>query len=1826
MDLATPFDFTSAGCSREARDLRFSYFSSKEIRNISVAEITTEETFTALGIALPGGLHAPALGTIDRGGLSCPTCSLDEDCPGHMGHIELAAPVYNPFLFIDLLKLMRKCCLNCYRLKTHAAQTERTVMELNRLDPASCSQSILSHGPLTDMKTSKLMSDLTADPAAALIWQDLTGGNPGKLYTEALPARAVKQVSECAKQLKLGCDDATRLAEAAEAERGATSRDFSKYTEKTTSAIYLMRSLVASYGRDVPLKCANCGSKSPKWRKDGYSKIFVKQASSDVDMFCMPAYVRKVLRKVWENEEAILRWLIPGARECRAEIYFFDTILVPPSRFRPCRGGGKDVILAPQTAHLRVILQSNVAMREALLRDNDEADVLPVLPGGVKRKPKLSAVDAFQALQIAVNGFMDSAKGEKNEKLAEGGIRQLLEKKEGLFRMKMMGKRVNYAARSVISPDPNVETTEIGVPIMIARELTYPEVATAHNVQELRRLVLRGNDYPGAAEVHIPNTNGSKKVRCLGTMDLAKREALGKMLITNIETGQPPITVMRHLRNGDPLLVNRQPTLHKPGIMAHMAKVLKQQNTIRMHYANCNTYNADFDGDEMNLHAPQDPLGRIEAISIAKADKQFLVPTSGRPLRGLIQDHVIAGTMLSKRDTFYTRSEVSLLMYAGLRAAFESGDLPTDWDTDFNADDVWICPDDGCRACNATEDELCKRCGAEVPMWVCSICQQESGGSDAACKNVFDGKSCVGVRHGSVETEQSRDEKLLLSVQQSRPWFKAKLKPHAQRIPFKFDPPCIMKPQRLWSGKQVFSMLLKNLLDLFGKSGSKTSKASSDTGLNHTNKAKTQGDIWNGKLDGDKEENNVLFKDTELLSGVLDKSSFGAADHGLTHLIFELFGAAAVGSVLSSFVRLFTVFLQLRGFTCAFDDLLLRGDIEAERKVMVLGSRIVGANLINEWLGKNNVAVERNDESFAKDLSNAGRALMQSDLSTADGLEALYLGNMRKSGGKIIDACIPAGQKHPVPNNSFSAMVQTGAKGSKVNHSMCSCLLGQQELEGRQVPMMTTRRSLPCFAPFDMAIRTRGYVTDRYLTGVRPQEFFFHCMAGREGLVDTAVKTSRSGYLQRCLVKHLEGLKVCYDLTVRDGDGSVVQFLYGEDGVDVTRASHLFKFDVMRSNYALLKGAGKKNLNQLSGSSQSINMGSSGNFFEAQRALAEDKFTEAYSLLKPLTASPDLDAMSTSHLKSFRDGLKQHSRDSQVRKPTLDPVTAVMSPARFFGATSEKHEAELQRHLADTEGADGEKFANFMRLKFLQCLAEPGEAVGVIAAQSMGEPSTQMTLNTFHLAGHGGANVTLGIPRLREIVQTASKKISTPLMYVPVVADEAGKTELEDRRRFANRLCTRFRKVTLLDCMKKVSVKERTRLIGGQAVRRYHIHFEFWDLEDLCKSVPHLSREKLQAYMKQTFLIKLKNEVKKLMLIAKESAPKAVKAPRDQEDGEGAATVAADGEEDEGAGGGDGDGPATKKRRMNRKQAENTEDVEAAEAQIEAEGNEEQDDDDASGMYTDDDKDGMEVDAGEESGNDDEKAPAEKKAAGAEDEEQLLLLEEEQLFAEGEKSEQLVMAGDLIKDSMRVQVNVKFSECAQKLLVGDVIRDLCARLELQDPATAGVNKVSVEEKDEEVWLTFEGINLRAVQHLPECTIDSRRIRSNSTVDILETFGVEAARQNIVNEIRGVFGHYGIEVNYRHLYLISDHMTQGGGYKAFNRTGMYQNASPLLQMSYETTMQFLTMACTENVKDHMASPASSIVVGQVPKVGTGMVTLLCDLGTQGAKTQKRAFTF
>lgn len=358
-------------------------------------------------------------------------------------------------------------------------------------------------------------------------------------------------------------------------------------------------------------------------------------------------------------------------------------------------------------------------------------------------------------------------------------------------------------------------------------------------------------------------------------------------------------------------------------------------------------------------------------------------------------------------------------------------------------------------------------------------------------------------------------------------------------------------------------------------------------------------------------------------------------------------------------------------------------------------------------------------------------------------------------------------------------MVTTGAKGSIVNQSQVSCSLGQQALEGRRVPRLSSGRTLPSFAPYDVNPRADGFVMDRFLTGIRPQEYYFHCMAGREGLVDTAVKTSRSGYLQRCLVKHLEELKVGYDFTVRNGEGGVVQFLYGEDGLDPTRASYLDctenSFTFIARNYSSLRraqtplqdsaielAAADARRATLVNESDGVQSFTPGDFVLARRLRSGSKWTrgslregwyDAIVVRQRSTQLLDLkytnDGKVVSNVPLSVDFGNRNCVSSICRlvKPAVaDPLTS-SSRARFRLGSSGKCVPERLAQAAAETIATSEKVQKAMKssrlkanelgslvaAKYSSSLCSPGEAVGSIAAQSIGEPSTQMTLNTFHL-------------------------------------------------------------------------------------------------------------------------------------------------------------------------------------------------------------------------------------------------------------------------------------------------------------------------------------------------------------------------------------------------------------------------------------------------------------------------------------------------------------
>uniref|UniRef100_A0A803YFW7 DNA-directed RNA polymerase I subunit RPA1 n=1 Tax=Meleagris gallopavo TaxID=9103 RepID=A0A803YFW7_MELGA len=810
---------------------------------------------------------------------------------------------------------------------------------------------------------------------------------------------------------------------------------------------------------------------------------------------------------------------------------------------------------------------------------------------------------------------------------------------------------------------------------------------------------------------------------CLDSHILLHRAAL-KETFSQFTVTKILLQVCRHIKSGDVLLLNRQPTLHRPSIQAHRARILPGEKVLRLHYANCKAYNADFDGDEMNAHFPQNELGRAEAYTLAFTDEQYLVPKDGKPLPGLIQDHMISGVSMTTRGCFFTREQYMELVYRGL--------------TD---------------------------------------------------------------KKGRIKT----------------------------------FPPAIMKPQRLWTGKQVVSTLLINIIP------------EKYVPLNLTGKAKIGGKAWmkgpaNRCLNLDSMcESQVIIRGGELLCGVLDKAHFGSSAYGLVHCCYEIYGGETSGKVLTCLGRLFTAYLQLyRGFTMGIEDILVKPEADRKRHKIIKKSNQCGIEVVRAAL---NLPETASCEDVQGKWQDAHLCKDQRDFNVVDLKFKEEVNNYNNEVNKV---CMPFGLHRSFPENNLQLMVQSGAKGSTVNTVQISCLLGQIELEGRRPPLMASGKSLPCFQPYDFSPSSGGFVTGRFLTGIKPSEFFFHCMAGREGLVDTAVKTSRSGYLQRCIIKHLEGLVVQYDLTVRDSDGSVVQFLYGEDGLDIPKTQFLQpeQFPFIADNYEVIQKTNHLNealarmeSHQAKQQFKAIRKWWARHQNSVQREggfllFSQKKMASVKTQISGGESKNGRDPATLQLLKMWYE-LDEKKRRKYLKKAHKcpDPSLAVWRPDSYFASVSETFENGVEDYINKRECKKGggcvqsalssDRLKDLLYLKWQRSLCDPGEAVGLLAAQSIGEPSTQMTLNTFHFAGRGEMNVTLGIPRLREILMVASANIKTPMMSVPVLNTKKAHKKVKQLKKQLTRVC-------LAEVLQKVELEESLHLKNKENSHRlYKIKFCF---------------------------------------------------------------------------------------------------------------------------------------------------------------------------------------------------------------------------------------------------------------------------------------------------------------------------------------------------------------------------------------------------------------
>ncbi len=797
----------------------------------------------------------------------------------------------------------------------------------------------------------------------------------------------------------------------------------------------------------------------------------------------------------------------------RPEWMILQVLPVPPVYVRPSITLESGIRSEDDLTHKLVdIIRINQRLRE-----NMEAGA-----------PTLIIQDLSELLQYHVTTYFNNeASGIPPARHRSGRalktISQRLKGKEGRFRSNLSGKRVDFSARTVISPDPNLDINEVGVPQDVAMRLSMPEKVTVWNIEEMRELIINGPEkFPGALYVVRPD---GKRVRLEFVVERDK-------VAESLETG---FIVERHLMDGDIAIFNRQPSLHRMSIMAHYVRVLPHK-TFRLHLCVCPPYNADFDGDEMNLHVPQGEEAQTEARLLMQVQDQILSPRFGGPIIGAIRDFITAAYLFTRKSSVLTKEEVCRLLVA---SGFE-GPLPE---------------------------------------------------------------------------------------------------------------PSIKEPEPLWTGKQIFSVFLPKDLNYVLKS---TTCHNCSTCLGE----KCPYDAY------------VVIKDGALKCGIIDRRSIGAEQsESILHRIIKDYGSKAGRQFLNSICQLLKVFVSMRGFTFSFDELELSDS--ARKKI-----------------GRNMGITEKHIEKLIADYKDG--TLERLPGQTVDESFEIYVMNelaeARDKAGKVADEDFDIG-------NAGIIMTRTGARGSNLNIGQMAASVGQQAVRGKRIMRGYVNRALPHFKKGDSTPKARGFVYASYTTGLDPIEYFFHAMGGREGLVDTAVRTQQSGYMQRRLINALEQLRVEYDGTVRNSVGDIIQLDYGEDGVDPAKSDH-----------------GKAvNVNRI---------------VDQVKIMVEEE--------------------TVASKKYLLDRLKEV--EDRLTPILVKELKSELSKARF--------------------GKKGVDQAIKLTLEnYKRALVEPGEAVGIVAAQSIGEPGTQMTLRTFHYAGVREQNVTLGLPRLIEIVD-ARRSPSTPIMTI----------------------------------------------------------------------------------------------------------------------------------------------------------------------------------------------------------------------------------------------------------------------------------------------------------------------------------------------------------------------------------------------------------------------------------------------------------------------------
>ena len=648
-----------------------------------------------------------------------------------------------------------------------------------------------------------------------------------------------------------------------------------------------------------------CGALQPdKYTREGIARIVAEWVGDGNRQPLEVEYVLRLFRRITDEDVDFM-----GLNRfwCRPDWMICTVLPIPPPQVRPSVIQDNNQRSEDDLTHkLAEIIKTNNTYLQPRIEANAAKSVID----------EWTNVLQYHIATLVDNQIPGVAPSAQRNGRPLKSIQQRLGSKEGRIRYNIQGKRVEFSARSVITPDPNISIAELGVPEKIAMNLTRPEKVTVYNRNRLYKFIQNGPmKYPGAKTIR--RADG----RIISLRHVNTREVV-------LHYGD---VVNRHLMDNDIILFNRQPTLHRMSMMGHRVKVLKGK-TFRLNVSVTAPYNADFDGDEMNAHAPQSIEAATELEEIAAVPHQILRPRDGLPVIGIVQDTLVGSYRLTRDHVKFNRREFMNLM-----------------------------------------------------MW----------------NKKFDGK-----------------------------------------VP---EP----KKEGRWSGQQVLSQIMPPI------------------NLEMKNSAKK----------------NVVIREGDVLEGQFDKSIFSKASKGIIHMTYNDYGSKQTVDMIDTLQNTMEQFLVYNGFSVGISDLIADAATKEQ---------------MNEKIQEKKSQIETILLQVHQDLfdNNTGKSNQSEFEDRAFGV----LNKAMENAGEI-------GQNYLASENRMTAMVRAGSKGGPINIAQMIACVGQQNIEGKRIPYGFEDRTLPHFKKYDDGAEARGFIENSFINGLSPTEFFFHAMSGREGLIDTAVKS-----------------------------------------------------------------------------------------------------------------------------------------------------------------------------------------------------------------------------------------------------------------------------------------------------------------------------------------------------------------------------------------------------------------------------------------------------------------------------------------------------------------------------------------------------------------------------------------------------------------------------------------------------------------------------------------------------------------------------------------------